>query len=42
MHFYRADERVEIYPTLINKSGIKVVILNGEADSCVPITGVNL
>ena len=32
-----ADERTVIYPTIIN-AGVKTVILNGEADTCVPIT----
>ena len=33
-----ADERTAIYPDLITKANISVVILNGEADACVPIT----
>jgi carboxypeptidase C (cathepsin A) len=32
------DERTEIYPTLVNKAEIEVVIFNGDADACVPIT----
>jgi len=32
------DERVSIYPDLILKAKIAVVIFNGEADACVPIT----
>jgi hypothetical protein len=32
------DERIEIYPTLVEKAGIEIVIMNGEADACVPIT----
>ena len=31
------DERTVIYPTIVG-AGVKVVILNGEADTCVPIT----
>jgi hypothetical protein len=33
-----ADERTEIYPTLTQKAGYKVLIYNGDADACVPIT----
>jgi carboxypeptidase C (cathepsin A) len=33
-----ADETKEVYPTLIEKAGITVVIYNGEADACVPHT----
>jgi len=33
-----ADERVSIYPTLLDQSGMTVVIYNGEADLCVPYT----
>lgn len=32
------DERVEIYPTLINDAKIMVTVFNGEADLCVPFT----
>ena len=32
------DERKAIYPDLIEKAKIQVVIFNGEADGCVPIT----
>jgi hypothetical protein len=32
------DERVVIYPTLLTKANITVVIFNGEADLCVPFT----
>ena len=32
------DERVDIYPTLIDDAKIKVTIFNGEADLCVPFT----
>lgn len=31
-----ADERVDVYPTLINDAKIRVLIYNGEADACVP------
>lgn len=30
-----ADERVDIYPTIVN-AGVRVLIYNGEADACVP------
>jgi carboxypeptidase C (cathepsin A) len=30
------DERVDVYPTLINDAKIRVLIYNGEADACVP------
>ena len=29
------DERTTIYPTLVEKAGIEIVIFNGEADACV-------
>lgn len=32
------DERKEIYPTLTQKAGYQVLIYNGDADACVPVT----
>ena len=35
-HRTEADERVDVYPALLNEAKLRVLIYNGEADACVP------